>query len=468
MSLKTEILVIGAGPGGYSAAFRCADLGFSVTLVERYENLGGVCLNVGCIPSKALLHIAKTIEESEKITNHGVSFGKPKIDIEKIRNYKANVIKKLTDGLSAMAKLRKVKIIKGEAEFVNKSKISVKTDAKNLEIEFEKCIIAVGSSPIKLPFIPHEDPRVWDSTDALNLKEIPKKLLILGGGIIGLEMATVYEKLGSKIDIVEMQDQVIPAADKDIANAYKKANESKFDIQTSTKVTKVEAKVDGIYVSLEKENSSEVRTYDAVLVAIGRSPNSKQIKPEIANITLEKGFIKVDNQLRTSNENIFAIGDVVGQPMLAHKAEHEAHVAAEVIAGMKHFFNPIAIPSIAYTFPEVAWSGLTEREAKEKGIDYEVAIFPWSALGRAIASDAGGLTKLIFDKNDESLIGGAIVGDNAGELLGEISLALEMGCDAEDLALSIHAHPTLHESISLAAKIYEGSITDMPNSKKKK
>lgn len=468
MSLKTEILVIGAGPGGYSAAFRCADLGFSVTLVERYENLGGVCLNVGCIPSKALLHIAKTIEESERVSNHGVSFDKPKIDIEKIRNYKSNVIKKLTDGLSAMAKLRKVKIIKGEAEFINKSKISVKTDAKNLEIEFEKCIIAVGSSPIKLPFIPHEDPRVWDSTDALNLKEIPKKLLILGGGIIGLEMATVYEKLGSKIDIVEMQDQVIPAADKDIANAYKKANESKFDIQTSTKVTKVEAKVDGIYVSLEKENSSEVRTYDAILVAIGRSPNSKQIKPEIANITLEKGFIKVDNQLRTSNENIFAIGDVVGQPMLAHKAEHEAHVAAEVIAGMKHFFNPIAIPSIAYTFPEVAWSGLTEREAKEKGIDYEVAIFPWSALGRAIASDAGGLTKLIFDKSDESLIGGAIIGDNAGELLGEISLALEMGCDAEDLALSIHAHPTLHESISLAAKIYEGSITDMPNSKKKK
>lgn len=468
MSLKTEILVIGAGPGGYSAAFRCADLGFSVTLVERYENLGGVCLNVGCIPSKALLHIAKTIEESERISNHGVSFDKPKIDIEKIRNYKENVIKKLTDGLSAMAKLRKVKIIKGEAEFVDKSKISVKTDAKILEIEFEKCIIAVGSSPIKLPFIPHEDPRVWDSTDALNLKEIPKKLLILGGGIIGLEMATVYEKLGSKIDIVEMQDQVIPAADKDIANAYKKANESKFDIQTSTKVTKVEAKVDGIYVSLEKENSSEIRIYDAVLVAIGRSPNSKDIKPEIANITLEKGFIKVDNQLRTSNENIFAIGDVVGQPMLAHKAEHEAHVAAEVIAGMKHFFNPIAIPSIAYTFPEVAWSGLTEREAKEKGIDYEVAIFPWSALGRAIASDAGGLTKLIFDKSDGSLIGGAIIGDNAGELLGEISLALEMGCDAEDLALSVHAHPTLHESISLAAKIYEGSITDMPNSKKKK
>lgn len=468
MSLKTEILVIGAGPGGYSAAFRCADLGFSVTLVERYENLGGVCLNVGCIPSKALLHIAKTIEECQRVSNHGVSFDKPKIDIEKIRNYKENVIKKLTDGLSAMAKLRKVKIIKGEAEFISESKISVKTDAKNLEIEFEKCIIAVGSSPIKLPFIPHEDPRVWDSTDALNLKEIPKKLLILGGGIIGLEMATVYEKLGSKIDIVEMQDQVIPAADKDIANAYKKANESKFDIQTSTKVTKVEAKVDGIYVSLEKENSSEVRTYDAILVAIGRSPNSKQIKPEIANITLEKGFIKVDNQLRTSNENIFAIGDVVGQPMLAHKAEHEAHVAAEVIAGMKHFFNPIAIPSIAYTFPEVAWSGLTEREAREKGIDYEVAIFPWSALGRAIASDAGGLTKLIFDKSDGSLIGGAIVGDNAGELLGEISLALEMGCDAEDLALSIHAHPTLHESISLAAKIYEGSITDMPNSKKKK
>lgn len=467
MNTKTQILVIGSGPGGYSVAFRCADLGFNVTIVEKHKNLGGVCLNVGCIPSKALLHIAKVIEESEKISNYGVSFEKPDIDIQKIRNYKENVVKKLTDGLSTMAKMRKVKIIKGEAKFISESKVLVKTDNENLEIEFEKCIIAVGSSPIKLPFIPYEDKRIWDSTDALSLKEIPKKLLIMGGGIIGLEMATVYEKLGSKVDIVEMLEQIIPAADKDVVNAYVKANEKNFNIQTSTKVAKVEAKDDGIYVVLEKQDSSEVRVYDALLVAIGRSPNAKLIDAEKAKVKLdERGFIKVDMELRSTNKNIFAIGDVVGQPMLAHKAQHEAHIAAEVIAGKKHTFEPKAIPSIAYTFPEVAWSGLTEKDAKEKGIDYEVAIFPWNALGRAIACDTQGFTKLIFDKSDGSLIGGAIVGDNAGELLGEITLALEMDCDAIDLALSIHAHPTLHESISLAAQIYEGSITDMPNLKK--
>lgn len=468
MNSKTQILVIGSGPGGYSAAFRCADLGFSVTMVEKHESLGGVCLNVGCIPSKALLHVAKVIEESERISDHGVSFEKPDIDIKKIINYKDSVVKKLTSGLSAMAKMRKVKVIQGEASFINESKVLVKTDSKNQEIEFEKCIIAVGSSPIKLPFIPHEDKRVWDSTDALKLESIPKKLLIMGGGIIGLEMATVYEKLGSKIEIVEMLDQIIPAADKDIVNTYVKANERKFTIQTSTKVTKVEAKDDGLHVSLEKQDSSEIKVYDALLVAIGRAPNAKQLKLENANVKLdERGFIKVDKELRSTNENIFAIGDVVGQPMLAHKAQHEAHIAAEVIANKKHTFEPKAIPSIAYTFPEVAWSGLTEKEAKEKGVDYEVSIFPWSALGRAIASDNLGFTKLIFDKSDGSLIGGALVGDNAGELLGEITLALEMDCDATDLALSIHAHPTLHESISLAAQIYEGSITDMPNLKKK-
>lgn len=468
--IKTEILVIGSGPGGYSAAFRCADLGFDVTLVEKHSTLGGVCLNVGCIPSKALLHVAKVIEESEHISKHGVKFQKPKIDMKKIQNYKANVVKKLTDGLNAMAKMRNVNVIQGEAKFLDKTSVLVKTKDEDIKVEFKNSIIAIGSSPIKLPFIPHDDPRVWDSTDALELKEIPKKLLIMGGGIIGLEMGTVYEKLGSSIDVVEMLDQIIPAADKDIVNAYVKANSKRFNIQTSTKVAKVEAKKDGIHVLLEKKDSSEVKIYDAVLVAIGRSPNGKLIDAQNAGVEIdERGFIKVDNQLRTTNENIFAIGDVVGQPMLAHKAEHEAHTAAEVIAGKKHFFEPKTIPSIAYTFPEVAWSGLTEKEAKEKGIDYEVSIFPWSASGRAIASDVSeGLTKLIFDKNDGILIGGALVGDNAGELLGEITLALEMDCDATDLALTIHAHPTLHESIGLGAQMFEGSITDLPNPKKVK
>lgn len=465
---KTEVLVLGAGPGGYSAAFRCADLGFKVTLVEKHDILGGVCLNVGCIPSKALLHVAKVMEESEHIGKHGVKFKKPSIDLEKIRAYKTGVVKKLTDGLSAMAKMRKVDVIQGIAKFEDKNHVHVKGEKDDIKIEFDKCIIAVGSRAIQLPFIPHEDERVWDSTDALELKQIPKNLLIMGGGIIGLEMGTVYEKLGSNIDVVEMLEQIIPAADKDIVNTYTKSNSKRFNIQTSTKVAKVEAKKDGIHVSLEKQDGkTEVKVYDAVLVAIGRSPNGKLIDAENSGVEVdERGFIKVDNQLRTTNENIFAIGDVVGQPMLAHKAEHEAHTAAEVIAGKKHFFKPKTIPSIAYTFPEVAWAGLTEKEAKEKNIDYEISTFPWSASGRAIASDVSeGFTKLIFDKSDDSLIGGAIVGDNAGELLGEIVLALEMDCDATDLSLSIHAHPTLHESIGLAAQVYEGSVTDLPNKK---
>ncbi|RXK01153.1 dihydrolipoyl dehydrogenase [Arcobacter sp. CECT 8986] len=470
--IKGQVLVIGAGPAGYSAAFRSADLGFDVVLVERFNTLGGVCLNVGCIPSKALLHVAKVIEEAEEITPHGVSFGKPEIDIEKIAGYKNSVVKKLTDGLSAMAKMRKVTVVNGTATFLDKNSVSVKNGDEETIVNFDNAIIAAGSRPIELPFIPHEDPRIWDSTDALRLKEVPKKLLIMGGGIIGLEMGTVYQKLGSSIDVVEMQDQLVPVADKDVIKAYTKANKDRFNIMVNTKVAKVEAKDDGIHVSMEGEGvSAEPIVYDAVLVAIGRAANGKMLGLENAGVNVNDwGLIEVDKQMRTNVENIFAIGDIVGQPMLAHKGVHEGHVAAEVIAGKKHYFEPKMIPSIAYTFPEIAWAGMTEKEAKEAGIDYEVSTFPWSASGRALASDVSenAFTKLIFDKKDNTLIGGAIVGDNAGELLGEIGLALEMDCDAEDMALTVHAHPTLHESVGLTAEIYEGSITDLPNAKAKK
>ncbi|PHR69536.1 MAG: dihydrolipoyl dehydrogenase [Arcobacter sp.] len=467
--IKTQVLVIGSGPGGYSAAFRAADLGLDVVLVEKYKELGGVCLNVGCIPSKALLHVAKVMEEAEHIGAHGVSFAKPEVDIKKIAAYKDGIVNKLSSGVAAMAKMRKVKVINGYADFTSSNTVVVKGDDETL-ITFENAIIAAGSRPIQLPFIPHEDPRIWDSTSALNLDTPPSKLLVMGGGIIGLEMGTVYQKLGSSIDVVEMLDQLVPAADKDVVKAYTKANKKRFNIMLKTKVAKVEAQKDGIHVTLESASGSEVIVYDAVLVAIGRSPNGKLISAEKAGVEVNKwGFIDVDKQMKTNIPHIYAIGDIVGQPMLAHKAVHEAHVAAEVIAGKKHYFEPVSIPSIAYTFPEMAWVGLTEKEAKEKGIAYEVSTFPWSASGRALAADVSdGFTKLIFNKEDHTLIGGAIVGDNAGELLGEISLALEMNCDAEDIALTIHAHPTLHESVGLAAEIYEGSITDLPNAKAKK
>ena len=467
--IKTQVLVIGSGPGGYSAAFRAADLGLDVVLVEKYKALGGVCLNVGCIPSKALLHVAKVMEEAEHIGAHGVSFAKPEIDIKKIAAYKDGIVNKLSSGVEAMAKMRKVKVIKGYADFTSANSVLVKGDDETI-ITFENAIIAAGSRPIQLPFIPHEDPRIWDSTSALNLDTPPSKLLVMGGGIIGLEMGTVYQKLGSSIDVVEMLDQLVPAADKDVVKAYTKANKNRFNIMLKTKVAKVEAQKDGIHVTLESASGSEVIVYDAVLVAIGRSPNGKLLSAQKAGVEVNKwGFIDVDKQMKTNVPHIYAIGDIVGQPMLAHKAVHEAHVAAEVIAGKKHYFEPVAIPSIAYTFPEMAWVGLTEKEAKEKGIDYEVSTFPWSASGRALAADVSdGFTKLIFNKEDHTLIGGALVGDNAGELLGEISLALEMNCDAEDIALTIHAHPTLHESVGLAAEIYEGSITDLPNAKAKK
>jgi dihydrolipoamide dehydrogenase len=471
--IKAQVVVLGAGPAGYSAAFRCADLGLDTVLIERYDTLGGVCLNVGCIPSKALLHVAKVIEEAKALAAHGIVFGEPSTDIEKVRLWKEKVISQLTGGLGGMAKMRKVNIVNGYGKFTGPNTIEAtnQDDGSVTTIKFDNAIVAAGSRPIKLPFIPHEDPRIWDSTDALNLKEVPGKMLIMGGGIIGLEMGTVYHSLGSQIDVVEMADQVIPAADKDIVKVYTKRVQSKFNLMLETKVTAVEAKEDGIYVSMEgKKAPAEPERYDAVLVAIGRTPNGKLLDGEKAGLEIDdRGFINVDKQMRTNVPHIFAIGDIVGQPMLAHKGVHEGHVAAEVISGKKHYFDPKVIPSIAYTEPEVAWVGKTEKEAKAEGINYEAATFPWAASGRAIASDCSdGMTKLIFDKDTHRVIGGAIVGTNGGELLGEIGLAIEMGCDAEDIALTIHAHPTLHESVGLAAEVFEGTITDLPNAKAKK
>ncbi|MDO6706469.1 MULTISPECIES: dihydrolipoyl dehydrogenase [unclassified Photobacterium] len=468
--IKAQVVVLGSGPAGYSAAFRCADLGLETVLIEKYSTLGGVCLNVGCIPSKALLHVAKVIEEAKAMAEHGVVFGEPQTDINKIRIWKEKVINQLTGGLGGMAKMRKVTVVNGYGKFTGPNTIVVEGEEATT-VNFDNAIIAAGSRPIELPFIPHEDPRIWDSTDALELKEVPEKLLVMGGGIIGLEMGTVYDALGSQIDVVEMFDQVIPAADKDIVKVFTKRISKKFNLMLETKVTAVEAKEDGIYVSMEgKKAPAEPVRYDAVLVAIGRTPNGKLIDAEKAGVAVdERGFINTDKQMRTNVPHIFAIGDVVGQPMLAHKGVHEGHVAAEVIAGKKHYFDPKVIPSIAYTEPEVAWVGKTEKEAKAEGINYEVATFPWAASGRAIASDcADGMTKMIFDKDTNRVIGGAIVGTNGGELLGEIGLAIEMGCDAEDIALTIHAHPTLHESVGLAAEVFEGSITDLPNAKAKK
>jgi len=469
--IKAQVVVLGAGPGGYSAAFRCADLGLETVLIERYSALGGVCLNVGCIPSKALLHVAKVIEEAKALAEHGIVFGEPQTDIDKIRLWKEKVVGQLTNGIGGMAKMRKVTVVNGYGKFTSPNSIEVEGDDGKTTVNFEKAIVAAGSRPIKLPFIPHEDPRIWDSTDALELKEVPGKMLIMGGGIIGLEMGTAYHSLGSKIDVVEMFDQVIPAADKDIIKVYTKRIKNKFNLILETKVTAVEAKEDGIYVSMEgKKAPVEPERYDVVLVAIGRVPNGKLLDAEKAGLEVDdRGFINVDKQMRTNVPHIHAIGDIVGQPMLAHKGVHEGHVAAEVISGKKHYFDPKVIPSIAYTEPEVAWVGKTEKEAKEEGINYEVSSFPWTASGRAIASDCSdGMTKLIFDKESHRIIGGAIVGTNGGELLGEIGLAIEMGCDAEDIALTIHAHPTLHESVGLAAEVFEGTITDLPNKKAKK
>ncbi|AEF02019.1 dihydrolipoyl dehydrogenase [Alteromonas naphthalenivorans] len=468
--IKTQLVVLGGGPGGYSAAFRAADLGIETVIVDSREVLGGVCLNVGCIPSKALLHVAKVMKEAKHMASHGVTFGEPEIDLDKIREYKDSVVKQLTNGLGGMSKMRKTKHVKGYGKFTGANTLEVKNGDDVTTITFEKAIIAAGSEPVSLPFIP-EDDRIIDSTGALEMKDIPEKMLVLGGGIIGLEMGTVYEALGSKIDVVEFLDQLIPAADKDIMKVFMKDYKEKFNIMLETKVTAVEAKDDGLYVTFEGKNApSEQVRYDKVLVAVGRRPNGKMVGADTAGVNVDdRGFINVDKQMRTNVEHIFAIGDLVGQPMLAHKAVHEGHVAAEVIAGQKHYFDPRGIPSVAYTEPEVAWVGVTEKEAKEQGLSYETAVFPWAASGRAIASDAtNGMTKMIFEKDTGRVLGGAMVGTNAGEMLGEIGLAVEMGADAEDVALTIHAHPTLNESIGLASEIFEGSITDLPNAKAKK
>jgi dihydrolipoamide dehydrogenase len=465
--IKTQVVVLGGGPGGYSAAFRAADLGLDVTLIESRNTLGGVCLNVGCIPSKALLHVAKVIDDAAEMASHGVTFGAPQIDLDKIRSWKESVIGQLTGGLDGMAKMRKVKVVYGYGKFTGSNTIAVEGEGETTTVTFDNAIVAAGSKPVNLPFIP-EDDRVIDSTGALELKDVPEKLLVLGGGIIGLEMGTVYRTLGSQIDVVEFADQLVPAADKDVMKIYQRFVKNKFNVMLSTKVVAVEAKDDGLYVTFEgKQAPSEAVRYDKVLVAVGRTPNGKLLDAEKAGVAVdERGFINTDKQMRSNVNHIFAIGDVVGQPMLAHKAVHEGHVAAEVISGKKHYFDPKCIPSIAYTDPEIAWAGVTEKEAKEQGLSIETAVFPWAASGRAIASSrTEGQTKLIFDKDSGRVIGGAIIGINAGEMLGEIGLAVEMGADGEDLALTIHAHPTLNESIGLAAEIFEGSITDLPNKK---
>jgi dihydrolipoamide dehydrogenase len=463
--LHAEVLVLGSGPGGYTAAFRAADLGKKVVLVERYETLGGVCLNVGCIPSKALLHTAKVITEAEETGHHGVSFGAPKIDLEALRKWKANdVVAKLTGGLAQMAKQREVTTVTGVGQFTSPNQLKVTAaDGKVTTVSFDNAIIAAGSQAIKMPGVA-EDPRIMDSTGALELVDIPKRMLLVGGGIIGLEMGTVYDALGSKVTVVELADGLIQGCDRDLVRPLQKRMEKRFEkIMLSTKVAKMEPKKDGIHVTFEGENAIEPQVYDRVLVAIGRRPNGKNIGAENAGVAVDQwGFIAVDKQMRTNVPHIFAIGDIVGQPMLAHKATHEAKVAAEVIAGHKVEFQALAIPSVAYTDPEVAWAGVTEIEAKAQGIAIEKASFPWAASGRALSiARTEGATKLIFDKETHRLIGAGIVGTNAGELLAETVLAIEMGADAEDLGLTIHSHPTLSETVGFAAEMKEGTITDL-------
>lgn len=469
--IQTQLLVLGSGPGGYSAAFRAADLGLKVTVVEKYSTLGGVCLNVGCIPSKALLHSAKVIDEANHMKAHGVTFGNPKIDIDKLRSYKDGVVSKLTTGLAGMAKLRKVNIVQGYGKFTGSNNLQVEGEDGSQSISFEHCIIAAGSRIVDLPFLP-DDPRILNSTTALQLKDVPESMLCLGGGIIGLEMANVYSALGTKISVVELFDQLIPAADKDIVSPLMKRLKIQYEsIMLETKVTKVEAKKDGLWVSFEGKNApEEPQRYDNILSAVGRRPNGDLIDANQAGVNVDdKGFIAVDSQMRTNVPHIYAIGDIVGQPMLAHKATHEAHIAAEVIAGKKHFFEPACIPGVAYTDPEVAWAGLTEKEAKEKSIEYSKSLFPWAASGRALGIDRPeGMTKTLFDKKTNRIIGAGICGVNAGELIAEAALAIEMGCDAEDLALTIHPHPTLSESIGFAAEVFEGTCTDLPPPRKRK
>lgn len=469
--IKTEVVVLGSGPGGYTAAFRAADLGKKVVLVEKYDNIGGVCLNVGCIPSKALLHLAKVVDEAHELEGQGVSFGKPKLDNKKMVAWKNSVVTRLTGGLKALSKQRKVEIVTGFGKFTGPHTLVVDTKEGQVEVEFEQAIIAVGSESINLPFIP-EDKRIFSSTGALELADIKGSLLVLGGGIIGLEMATVYSSFGIDVTVVEFMDQLIPGADADLVNVlHKRMAKKGVKFLLKTKVTAVEAKKEGIYVTMEGEHATkDPLCFQQVLVSVGRKPNGGVIAADKAGVHVdERGFIKVDNQLRTNVPHIFAIGDVIGQPMLAHKAIPEGKVAAEVIAGKKHFFQPTCIPSVAYTDPELAWVGLTEKEAKEQGIDYEKATFPWAASGRALSMGREeGMTKLLFCPKTNRILGAGIVGVNAGDLIAEAGLAIEMCCDVEDIALTIHAHPTLSETIAQSAEAFEGTITDLYIPKKKK
>jgi dihydrolipoamide dehydrogenase len=469
--IKTEVAVIGSGPGGYTAAFRAADLGKKVVLIERYESLGGVCLNVGCIPSKALLHTAQVINEASESSSIGVTFKKPKIDINGIRTNKNKIVSKLTSGIKALSKARKIQTVTGYGRFTSANSIAIENADGEVEtVEFEQCIIATGSSVTKIPAFPFNDPRVMDSTDALEMENIPKRLLIVGGGIIGLEMATVYNALGSEITVVELADQLIPSADKDIVNPLLKRIKKQYsNIFLSTKVNSIEPLKEGLKVGFEGKKAPEFDTFDKVLVSVGRSPNGKLIDVERAGIKVnDRGFIEVDRQMKTNVNNIYAIGDIVGQPMLAHKAVHEAKVAAQVICGHKSGFDALTIPSVAYTDPEIAWTGKTEKELKDEGINYDKGVFPWAASGRSLSIGRNeGISKALFDKNTGRIIGMGICGTNAGELIAESTLAIEMGCDMADIALTVHAHPTLSETTAFAAEMAEGTITDLMPPKKR-
>jgi len=470
--IHAEVVVLGAGPGGYTAAFRAADLGKKVALVERYSALGGVCLNVGCIPSKALLHIAKVITDAQETAQQGVVFGKPGIEIDKLRGWKNSVIGKLTKGLMQLAKQRKVELVQGTGRFSSPNMLEVDTPDGAKSVSFDHCIIAAGSSVTRIPGFPYEDQRMMDSTSALKLEDIPKRMLIIGGGIIGLEMATVYDALGSKITVVELMDQLIPGADADVVRPLHRRIQKRYEaIYLNTKVTAIEALQEGLKVTFEGGQNGKTpqpQIYDRILMAVGRRPNGRDIEAEQAGVDVdERGYIPVDKQLRTNVQHIFAIGDVAGEPMLAHKASHEGKLAAEIIAGHKAAFDARTIPSVAYTDPEIAWMGLTETEAGKRGVDYEKAVFPWAASGRALAmAREEGMTKLLLDKKTRRILGAGMVGVNAGELIAETVLALEMGADMEDIGLTIHPHPTLSETIFFAAEIAEGSITDLYMPKK--